>query len=229
MKLLLTSVGWWKNPIIGKEFLKLVNKKPSEIRIFLAITPIKYLKRNKYILRQFSLFDEIRIPPENITFFQLDREVKKDDLKSIDVIFVFGGNTFDYLRRIRKTGFDKAIKAFVKSGGVYLGLSAGSYVACPTIEAASWKHADRNEIGLRNFKGLNLVPFLVTAHFEEKLRSIIKKAAQSTKYEVIAITDKQAVLVNGNRRTIIGSGKKNIFNSPNMKIIKINLNPVRNY
>lgn len=33
MKLLLTSAGWEKNPAIGREFLKLVNKKPSEIRI----------------------------------------------------------------------------------------------------------------------------------------------------------------------------------------------------
>lgn len=146
MKLLLTSAGWWKNPDIGKEFLKLINKKPFEIRIFLAITPIKYLKRNKYILRQFRLFKEIRIPQKNITFFQLDRKVKKDDLKNIDVIFVFGGNTFDYLWRIRKTGLDKAIKVFLKKGGIYFGLSAGSYVACPTIEAAAWKHADRKRI-----------------------------------------------------------------------------------
>jgi dipeptidase E len=69
----------------------------------------------------------------------LDRKIKKDDLKNKDVIFVFGRNTFDYLNRIRKTGLDKAIKSFVKKGGIYLGLSAGSYVICPTIEAATWK------------------------------------------------------------------------------------------
>ena len=215
MKLLLTSAGWWKNPKIGKEFLKLVNKKPFEIRIFLVITPIKYLKRNKYILRQFKQFKGINILEQNITFFQLDRKVKKDDSKNIDVIFVFGGNTFDYLYRIKKTGLDKMIKAFVKRGGVYLGLSAGSYVVCPTIEAASWKHADRNVIGLKDLRGLSFVPFLITAHFEEELRPIIEKAAKNTKYQVIALTDKQAVLVKGKSKRIIGSGKKNIFNSAN--------------
>lgn len=213
MRLLLTSAGWWKNPKIGQEFLKLVNKKPSEIRIFLVITPVKYLERNEYILRQFEQFKGIKIPKENITFFQLDRKIKKDDLKNIDVIFVFGGNTFDYLFRIRKTGLDKAIKNSVKRGGVYLGLSAGSYVACPTIAAAGWKHADRNIAGLKNLKGLNLVPFLVTAHFEEKWRSVIEKAARDTKYEVIALTDEQAVLVKGKSRRIIGGGVRNIFNS----------------
>ncbi|MFA5954650.1 MAG: Type 1 glutamine amidotransferase-like domain-containing protein [Patescibacteria group bacterium] len=212
MKLLLTSAGWWKNPAIGRAFLKLVRKKPTEIRIFLVVTPIKYLERNKYILRQLRHFKGIKIPKKNVTFFQLNRKIQKSDLKGIDVIFVFGGNTFEYLYRIRKTGLDKEIKSFVKRGGVYLGLSAGSYVACPIIEAASWKPSDINSVGLKNFKGLNLVPFLVTAHFEERFRSAIKKAVQKTKYEVIALTDRQAVLVKNGRRTVIGSGRKNVFN-----------------
>jgi len=215
MKLLLTSAGWWKNPKIGKEFLKLVSKKPSEIRIFLVITPVKYLKRNKYILRQFRQFKGIKIPEQNITFFQLNRKIKKDDLKNTDVIFVFGGNAFDYLDRIRKTGLDKAIKSFVKRGGIYLGLSAGSYVVCPNIEAATWKNADNNTIGLKNLRGLNLVPFLITAHFENKYRKIVKQAVKTTKYPIIALTDKQAVLVKGKQVRIIGIGKKNIFNTQN--------------
>ena len=212
MKLLLTSVGWRKNPQIGKEFLKLVGKKPSEIRIFLVVTPRKYLKRNKYILRLFKQLRGIHIPEQNITFFKLDRKAKKEDLKNIDVIFVFGGNTFEYLNRIKKTGLDKLIKSFVKRGGVYVGLSAGSYVACPTIEAAGWKHADTNFVGLKNLNGLNLVPFLITAHFSERFRPIIEKSAKNTKYEVIALTDKQAVLIKGKSKKIIGKGKKNILN-----------------
>ena len=103
------------------------------------------------------------------------------------------------------------IKSFVKRGGVYAGISAGSYVACPTIEAAGWKHADKNFIGLKNLKGLNLVPFLITAHFTEKLRPIIKKAAEKTKYKVIALTDKQAVLIRGRSKKIIGKGKRSMF------------------
>jgi dipeptidase E len=213
MKLLLTSAGWWKDPEIGREFLKLVGKKPADIRIFLVVTPTKYLKRNKYILRQFRQFKGVKIPARNVTFFQLDRKAKPVDLKNIDVVFVFGGNTFDYLYRIRKTGLDKLIKSFVKRGGVYLGLSAGSYVACPTIESASWKHADRNIRGLKDLRGLNFVPFLVTAHFEEELRPVIKKAAEKSRHETIALTDKQAVLVKNKRASIIGSGKKNTFNS----------------
>jgi len=213
MKLLLTSVGWWKNPEIGRELIKLVGKKSTAIRVLLVITPTKYITKNKYILRQFKQFKGVDIPKENIVFFQLNRKIEKEDLKNIDGVFVFGGNTFDYLAGMRKTGLDKAIITFVKKGGIYLGLSAGSYVVCPTIEAASWKHADRNAIGLKDLKGLNLVPLLITAHFEEELRPVIEKAARKTKLPVIALTDKQALLVNGRSQKIIGAGEKNIYNS----------------
>lgn len=212
MRLLLTSAGWEENSAIGKEFLKLVNKKPAEIRILFVVTPLKFLKRNKYIKRLFKKLKVVNIPEKNITFFTLDRKASKEDLKNIDVVFVFGGNTFDYLDRIRKTGLDKLIKSFVKKGGVYLGLSAGSYVACPTIEAAKWKHADENLIKLKNLKGLGLVPFLITAHFEKKWYTTIEEVVKTTKYPVVALTDMQAVLINGQSTKIIGSGKKNTFN-----------------
>jgi dipeptidase E len=213
MKLLLTSAGWWKNPKIGKELVKLVGKKPADIKVFLVIAPTKYLKRNKYIVRQLKQFKGVRIPERNITFFQLNRKITSTDLKGVDVVFVFGGNTFEYLNGLRKTGLGTAIKKFVRKGGVYLGLSAGSYVVCPTIEAASWKHPDRNTPGLKNLAGLNLVPFLVTAHYEEKYRGIVTKEAGGVKYEVIVLTDKQAIIINGNKRTIIGPGKKLVLNS----------------
>ncbi len=217
MKLLLTSAGWGENPAIGKELLKLVNKKPAEIKIFLVITPIKYLKRNKYILKQLIQFNGIKIPEKNITFFQLDRKVNKKELTDTDVIFVFGGNTFEYLSRIKETGLYKIIKDFVKKDGVYVGLSAGSYIAAPTIEAATWKNVDENLIGLKNLKSFNFVPFLVTAHLDKKSYPIVKEEAKNTKYKIISLTDEQAILINGNNTKIIGKGKKNIFNQPKIK------------
>ena len=40
MKLLLTSAGWEKNISIGKEFLKLINKKPINIKVILDMTKL---------------------------------------------------------------------------------------------------------------------------------------------------------------------------------------------
>jgi len=41
MKLLLSSAGWEYNLKIGKEFLKLTDKEPSEIKVFLVTTATK--------------------------------------------------------------------------------------------------------------------------------------------------------------------------------------------
>lgn len=196
-------------------FLELVGKKPSKIKIFLVTTAGKKDKSWKWVKFTKGQLGKIRIEPDNITVFSLDRKVERNELKDIDVIYVCGGNTFVYLDKIRKTGFDRIIKEFTKKGKVYFGVSAGSYVACPTIEMATWKRADANTIGLKNLTGLALVPFLVTAHFKEEYRSIIKKAAETTKYPIIALKDGQAVLVVGKRIKIIGPGKKITFNLPN--------------
>jgi len=53
----------------------------------------------------------------------------------------------------------------------------------------------------------------VTAHFKEEYRPIIEEAARKTSCYIIALTDKQAVLVRGKKVEIIGSGKKNVFNT----------------
>lgn len=65
MKLLLTSAGWEENPEIGKEFLRLVGKPIAKVKIFAAITPDKFYKRNKYIKRTMK----IGIKKQNVIFF----------------------------------------------------------------------------------------------------------------------------------------------------------------
>ncbi len=128
------------------------------------------------------------------------------------IIYVNGGNTFYLLYWVRKSGFDQVLPSFLERGGLYLGVSAGSYIACPTIEQATWKHQDRNRIKITDFTALNLVPFLITAHFEEKYRPIVDLAAKTTKYPILALNNTQAVLVKRKSITIVGKGKKEFWN-----------------
>lgn len=129
-----------------------------------------------------------------------------------DVVFVNGGNTFYLLDWTRKSGFDTILNGFLKRGGLYVGVSAGSYLACPTIEQATWKRADRNRWGVTDFKALSYVPFLIVAHFEEKYRNLVDGAAKRTKYPIVALTDKQAVVVDGKKVKIVGVGNKEGWN-----------------
>ena len=113
---------------------------------------------------------------------------------------------------VRKSGFDKVITDFLKRGNLCVGVSAGSYIACPTIEAATWKHQDRNRVGITDLSALGLVPFFITAHFEEKYKSIVDQVVKGTKYPIVALSDKQAVLVQGGKVRTVGEGKMECWN-----------------
>lgn len=139
----------------------------------------------------------------------------KKKLEEVDIIYVGGGNVFYLLNMMRKSGFTKILPKLVRQGKGYIGSSAGSYVACPTIEAGTWKpsYSDRNFVKIKNFKALNLVPFLLIAHFEEKYRSIINDAASRAKSPIVALYDTQAVYVKGNKYKVLGVGRKESFNN----------------
>lgn len=211
-KLLLTSAGIV--PEIRDNFLALLTKKPAENKVAF-ITTAAYGESNNptWMEKDRELLQSCGI--KQIEDLDLKDKTKKElekILKDKDIIYLNGGNTFYLLYWARKSGFDQVLPNFLGKGGLYLGVSAGSYIACPTIEQATWKHQDRNRIKITEFTALNLVPFLITAHFEEKYRSIVDQAAKGTQYPIIALTDKQAVLVKGKSIAIIGSGKKEFWN-----------------
>ena len=135
-----------------------------------------------------------------------------ETLSQKDIILVNGGNTFYILKYSRESGFDKVVKRLINEGKIYIGVSAGSYIACPTIEQSHWKHQDRNNFNVSDLTGLNLVPFLISAHFTEEVRSSLEEGVKTTKYPVVALHDTQAVLVMGDVIKVIGEGKKEFFN-----------------
>ncbi len=91
---------------------------------------------------------------------------------------------------------------------VYIGSSAGSYIACPTIEMATWKPKQKDRFGVADFAALNLVPFLVVAHYEPELRDVLKEKISQSKYKTKVLKDGQAILVKGDSRKLVGEGKE---------------------
>ncbi len=141
MKLLLTSQGLPKE--LSSTFLSLLEKKPEETRVLFVTTAAYGEDENPTWLGHYR--NELQsYGIESIE--ELDVRGKTyEDLKKVDtdIIFINGGNTFYLLHWIRESGFDRIIKEFVKEGKLYIGVSAGSYIVCPTIEAAGWKGADK--------------------------------------------------------------------------------------
>lgn len=198
MKLLLTSQGFTTEAIKNR-FFEIVGKKQSEISIAFIPTAA-YPNPDKSWVKQ-TREDILKMGIKSLVDIDLKKykeEKLYNKLKQFDVIFVNGGNTFNLLYWVRKSGFDKVIKKLLKEGKTYVGLSAGSILACPTIEVASWKGMDNpSVVKLDNFKGLGLVDFYVFVHYLDRWKSLVEEERKTFNGKVICLTDQQAITKDG--------------------------------
>ena len=125
----------------------------------------------------------------------LNPEEVEAKFEDCDAIYVKGGNTFWLLNAMKKSGFDKMVQKLADKGIIYIGESAGSYVACPTIEMANWKNQDKNIIGLKDLTALGLVSYLVLAHYTQDQEPLIQPEIAKSKYEVKVLTNDELILI----------------------------------
>jgi dipeptidase E len=86
-----------------------------------------------------------------------------DLLSSCDAVAIGGGNSFHLLRALYKTGLVRTIAQRVRDGMPYLGWSAGSNVACPTIMTTN----DMPVVEPPSLRAMHLVPFQINPHYTE--------------------------------------------------------------
>jgi dipeptidase E len=82
-------------------------------------------------------------------------------IQEADAIFVGGGNTFRLLKALHDHSLLEAIRRAVSSGTVYIGSSAGSIVACPTLKTTK----DMPVVQPASFEALGLVSFQISPHY----------------------------------------------------------------
>jgi len=82
-------------------------------------------------------------------------------VKDASVIVVGGGNTWKLLKMIRENKLIDIVREKVFSGTPYIGWSAGSNVACPTIRTTN----DMPVVEPDSFEAFNLIPFQINPHF----------------------------------------------------------------
>ncbi|MDA3815711.1 MAG: Type 1 glutamine amidotransferase-like domain-containing protein [Patescibacteria group bacterium] len=203
-KLFLTSAG----TDIREEILKILPKPASEMKLAHIITASKVEEDLSYLKKEEADLRGMGFQVENVDLEGVNEKELREILKDKNVIYVQGGNTFYLLKYVRESGFDKIIKELIEKGVIYIGVSAGSYIAGPTIDTATWKNQDINTVGLEDLTALNLVPFLILAHYEEKLRDLIEEEIPKAKYPVKVLTDKQAISVQGDKIELVGEGEE---------------------
>ncbi len=84
-------------------------------------------------------------------------------VRHADAVAVGGGNTFHLLARLYRHGLLDAVRARAAEGAPYVGWSAGSVVACPTLRTTN----DMPIVEPPSFAALGLVGLQVNAHYTD--------------------------------------------------------------
>jgi len=86
-----------------------------------------------------------------------------------DAIHLSGGDTFRFLKWLRKRDLITSLQTYLRDGGALIGVSAGAMILTPSIESA-WLCGDSNDVGLQNLSALSLVPFQFVPHVDSDIR-----------------------------------------------------------
>jgi dipeptidase E len=131
-------------------------------------------------------------------------------IEQADAIAIGGGNTFALLKRLYDAGIVDAIRAKVMAGTPYVGWSAGSNVACPTIRTTN----DMPVVQPPTLRALGLVPFQVNPHFisgkpvghngESREERLAEFLAINAPEQVLALPEGSALYSDGTHGTVLG-------------------------
>ena len=135
----------------------------SEIRDFLAelnhvlFVPFALLDRDKYTATARARFQKMGYELTSIHFAANPAQA----VKETDAMFIGGGNTFRLLKALYDFDLLDVIRERVDAGMPYVGSSAGSNMACPTIRTTN----DMPIVQPPSFNALGLVPFQINPHY----------------------------------------------------------------
>lgn len=125
------------------------------------------------------------------------------DLNEFTSVYIGGGNTFRLLKKLRDYDFGKTLLAFSEAGGIIYGGSAGAIILGRDILTCD--HMDQNEVGLKDFTGLNLFNgYSIWCHYTSKDDSLIEAFIESNDHPVIALPERSGVFLHDKNISAIG-------------------------
>jgi dipeptidase E len=206
MQLFLTSTGL--PPETSSFFLKLLDRPTKDYTVAFIPTAGDPYDDKWFVKEDLDRLKELGFQVNTVDLKQ-DKQVIQELLINSQIVYVAGGNTFYLLDWVKKSGLDSYLKRLLDHGRIYIGASAGSILAGPDIKSSSWGNGgDKNDVKLKDTKGLNLVPFVIHPHFTDKNRPILQKHLSKIKYDIIPITDSQAIYYHDGDWQLVGEGEK---------------------
>ena len=116
------------------------------------------------------------------------------DFAAADILFVAGGNTTYLTAQAHLSGFDAIVRDLLRQGKIYIGSSAGSILAGPTVEPFIAEDLPElpSDFVLADPTCLGLVDYIVLPHYPKHADENDKIAEKfGTKFHFIKITDRE--------------------------------------
>jgi len=129
---------------------------------------------------------------------------EKEKLRNSNILIISGGDPFQLLYNLRKSGLGTAITQFTKKEEfIIAGYSAGAYVLTPTLEIARLFNENypngkkyKTQDKIKDFTGLGIVDFEIFAHYSEvHHKKILDHYIESRSKNVKTIADNEFLVV----------------------------------
>jgi dipeptidase E len=138
--------------------------------------------------------------------------------RDAEAIFVGGGNSFRLLRTLNRLGILNALRRAVIDGGApYLGASAGSNLACPSIRTTN----DMPIVEVTSLTALGLLPFQLNPHYldpdphsthqGETRQQRIEEFLEENDVPVLGLREGAWLRVSGRQATLSGASTGRLF------------------
>lgn len=148
-------------------------------------------------------------------------------IREAEAICVGGGNTFALARMMQRQKLMSAIKSKIEKGTPYVGWSAGSNVACPTICTTN----DMPIVEPESFKAINAVRFQINPHYldanpeghagETREQRILEYIEANPRRYVVGLREGCMLRVEGDKMELIGKRPMRIFKK-GIEIFEVN-------
>jgi dipeptidase E len=191
----------------------------SEIRDFLgdaadiAFIPFAMYDRKAYAAKTQERFRAMGCQLTSVSDVSNARRV----IERTSAIFVGGGNTFRLLKGLYDSDLLDVIRERVSAGVPYIGSSAGSIVACPSLRTTK----DMPIVQPPSFEALKLVEFQISPHYldpdpssqhmgetqEERIRQFLEENGEA----VVGLREGSMLRVEGGAVTLKGATAARIF------------------
>jgi len=161
---------------------------------------VEKCKEIPWVDKSKKVMEELGFELIDFSFTNKSAKEIEENLARVDIIYVAGGNAYYLLDKIYQVDGLEMIKKFVDNGGIYIGQSAGSYLAGPSVEPAFRPSRVKEMEVLSSFECLGLVDFTVLPHFgrEDTRDNYLNHRCEyifDKGYKIILLTDNQYIRV----------------------------------